>query len=177
MDTWRCGVVFILGLLLWGGGAATGDAQPRYGGGLQLMGSTVVQGVGPGLHVRGSVPINHEFSLGGGATVTWLAGGTEGGAYALDLEASLLLTLPNSTNSSPYFLGGIGYHRPIGNGYADTTAVSGTLDAVGGPTFHVGLGKVWRLQAVSVYVELTPTLFFRRERTDLLVPLRGGIIF
>jgi hypothetical protein len=36
---------------------------------------------------------------------------------------------------------------------------------------------VWQLESISLYVELAPTLFFRRERSDVMVPLRGGVIF
>ncbi|MFB6273681.1 MAG: hypothetical protein ABEL51_12380 [Salinibacter sp.] len=87
------------------------------------------------------------------------------------------MTLPNPTRSSLYLLGGVGYHMPFGSRYADPTAVSGKLEVKSGPTFRVGLGKVWQFRVLSLYVELVPSLFFRRDRSDLLLPLRGGLIF
>lgn len=164
-------VLFLLALLLGGSRGARAQSPMQFGGGLQVMGSTVVESAGPGLHLRASFPMNYELSFALGTSVTgFVLQGGKRAAYAFDPEASFVLTLPNSSNSSAYVLGGGGYHIPIGgkNRYDDV---------VGGPTFHVGLGKVWVMQATSLYVELSPTLFFRRERTDILFPLRGGIIF
>lgn len=142
------------------------------------MGSTAAKGFGPAIHFRTSFPMNREFSLGlGGALTGFFFGGGKKGAYALDTEASLIVTLPNPSRRSLYVLGGAGYHVPMGDRYADPAAVSGDLEVGRGPTFHLGLGNVWKLQSVSLYVELAPTLFFRRERADALVPLRGGVIF
>jgi len=170
------GLVFCLFL----GVAGTGDAyaQNRFGGGLQLAGSTAAQDTGPGLHLRTSIPMNREFSLGLGGTFTgFLFGGNEQGAYAMDMNASIIVTWPNPTPSSLYMLGGAGYHLPMGDRYRDPSATTGGLEVKSGPTFHVGLGHVWQLESISLYVELAPTLFFRRERSDVMVPLRGGVIF
>lgn len=174
---YRClGLVFCLVLGLAGGGDAC--SQTRFGSGLQVVGSTAAKDIGPGLHLRTSIPINREFSLGLGGTFTgFLFEGAEQGAYALDVDASIIVTWPNPTPRSLYMLGGAGYHLPMGDRYEDPSAITGGLQAKSGPTFHGGLGQVWQLGTISLYVELAPTLFFRRERTDVLVPLRGGIIF
>lgn len=170
------GLVLCLFLCSAGGGEAC--AQNRFGGGLQLAGSTAAKDVGPGLHLRTSIPLNREFSLGLGSTFTgFLFSGNEQGAYAMDMDASIIVTWPNPTPRSLYMLGGAGYHLPMGDRYRDSSATTGSLAVEGGPTFHVGLGHVWQLEAISLYVELAPTLFFRRERSDVVVPLRGGIIF
>jgi hypothetical protein len=169
---WRIvwGILLAIGLFLCGTPSQT-QMEKRVGGGLQFMGSTAVNGAGPGVHLRASFPMNYELSFAVGAAVNGfvLRGGGQS-AYALDLEATLVVTLPNPTPSSLYLLGGIGYHAPVGGGdrYADVA---------GGPTFPVGVGKVWKLGATSLYLEAVPTLFFRLDRTDVLFPLRAGIIF
>jgi hypothetical protein len=167
MGVWGALALLVACLLSLGDRAV---AQTRYGGGLQMMGSTVVESVGPGVHFRTSFPMNQDLSLAVGTTVTsFLFEGQDRAGYAFDPELSLIVTMPSSSNSSPYFLGGGGAHVPIGaDRYKDVTT---------GPTFHLGLGKVWQRGATSLYIELSPTLFFRRERTALLLPLRGGIIF
>lgn len=135
------------------------------------MGSTVVKSAGPGLHVRTSFPMNRDFSFALGTTLTgFFHRGRTQAVYAFSPEASLIVTLPDPSNSSPYFLGGLGGHVPIGEGDRYEGVVAG-------PTFHLGLGKVWAQNTTSLYLELAPTLFFRRERTAVLLPLRGGLIF
>lgn len=157
-------------LLLFGETPTQAQFDNRYGGGLQMMGSTVTQSAGPGLHLRTSFPMNRELSLAVGTALTgFVLRGEDESGYALDPEVSLVVTLPDPSSSSTYFLGGAGAHIPIGSNRYE--------DVVAGPTFHLGIGKVWQLGATSLYMELAPTLFFRRERTAVLMPLRGGIIF
>lgn len=147
------------------------QTSSRIGGGIHFQGSTALGSAGPGVHLRASFPMNYELSFAVGTTFTgFVLKGSAESAYSLDTEASLIVTLPNPSRSSTYLLGGVGYHMPIGGG----TRYDGV---VGGPTFHGGIGKVWQLDQTSVYVELAPTMFFRRDRTDVLLPLRGGIIF
>lgn len=177
----RKAAALLLGLVVFGAilpGSVWPDAhaQNRYGGGLQATGSTAAQGIGPALHFRTSFPMNRDFSLGLGGTLTGFIFEGEN-AYALDTEASLIVTLPNPSRRSFYFLGGAGYHVPMGGRYDAPSAVSGDLGVGQGPTFHAGLGSVWKLSATSLYLEVTPTLFFRRERSDVLLPLRIGVIF
>ena len=159
-----------------GGMSLDAHAQNRYGGGLQVTGSTAAQGIGPALHFRTSFPMNRDFSLGLGGTLTGFFFEEET-AYALDTEASLIVTLPNPSRRSFYVLGGVGYHVPIGGHYDVPSAVSGDATVGQGPTFHAGLGSVWQLTSTSLYLECSPTLFFRKERSDVLVPLRIGLIF
>lgn len=169
--------LFVIGLLLLGGGRAEAQMSPRIGGGLQMMGSTVLQSAGPGLHLRTSFPMNRDFSLAVGGTVTGFFKENAPAAYALSPEASLIVTMPNPSSRSLYFLGGGGAHIPVGDERYDADNVAGDENVVAGPTFHLGFGWVWQQTSTSLYVEVAPTLFFRLDRTEGTLPVRGGIIF
>ena len=141
--------------------------QPRFGVGLQLMGTTVDGNVGPGFRFRTTVPINQDISLGiGGGLTGYIFSGRDDAAYAFDPQASLVVTLPGSGPERFYVLGGVGAYVPFGN-----------TDTSGGPTLHVGLGKVWLLNESSFFVEFDPAIYVGQEETDIIVPLRLGVIF
>lgn len=159
--------VFALGL----GAAfpAQAQQQPRFGVGVQIMGTTVDDHVGPGLRFRSSVPINRDISLGIGAGLTgYIFEGRDDAAYAFDPQASLVVTFPGAGTQRLYMLGGGGAYVPFGN---VSSGVSG------GPTIHLGIGKVWLLSESSFFLEFDPTLFVGEERTDVIIPLRLGVIF
>jgi hypothetical protein len=158
---------FLLTLLLGLGSPAHAQQQPRFGVGLQLMGTTVDGNVGPGFRFRTSVPINQDISLGiGGGFTGYIFSGRDDAAYAFDPQASLVVTLPGTGTERFYVLGGAGAYVPFGD-----------TDANGGPTLHAGLGKVWLLNESSFFVEFDPALFVGEEETDIIVPLRLGVIF
>lgn len=141
--------------------------QPRFGLGIQALGSTADNSVGPGLRFRVSAPINQEVSLGVGTGLTgYIFQGRDDAAYAFDPQASVIVTLPGMGRESLYFLGGGGAYVPFGN----TTAESG-------PTFHFGVGKAWLLNESSLYFEFDPALLVGEESTKVLIPFRLGVIF
>jgi len=159
--------LLLLTLVLGTGHPAQAQQQPRFGVGLQLMGTTVDDNVGPGFRFRTSVPVNQDVSLGiGGGLTGYIFSGRDDAAYAFDPQASLVVTLPGAGTERFYVLGGAGAYVPFG----DTAAN-------GGPTLHLGLGKVWLLNESSFFVEFDPAIFVGEEETDIVVPLRLGVIF
>ncbi|PSQ68237.1 MAG: hypothetical protein BRD25_00600 [Bacteroidetes bacterium QH_1_61_8] len=136
------------------------QTQPRYGIGLQMMGTTVDDNIGPGLRFR---------SLGIGAGLTgYIFQGQDDAAYAFDPQASLVVTLPGPGTQRLYVLGGGGAYVPFGNLDSNVS---------GGPTLHFGIGKVWLLNESSFFLEFDPALFIGEEETDVILPLRVGVIF
>ncbi len=159
--------VLALGLLLTLVPDADAQRTTRYGVGLQLLGTTVDNNLGPGLRFRASAPLNQDISLGFGTAFTgYIFEGRDDASYAFDPQASLIVTLPGTGQESPYILGGPGVYLPFGN-----------TDATSGPTFHLGVGKVWLLNESSFYAEVNPALYVGQESTRLLFPLRVGVIF
>lgn len=132
-----------------------------------MMGTTVDNNVGPGFRFRTAVPINQDVSFGLGAGITgYIFQGRDDAAYAFDPEASLIVTIPGTGRERVYVLGGGGAYVPFG----ETTATSG-------PTVHAGLGKVWLLNESSFFLEFSPGLFVGQEETNVILPLRMGVIF
>lgn len=162
-----CTALVALGLLLLFVPEANAQRPTRYGVGVQMLGTTVDNNVGPGIRFRVSAPINQDLSLGFGSSFTgFIFEGRDDAAYAFDPQASLIVTLPGSGQESLYVLGGPGVYLPFGN-----------TDATSGPTFHFGIGKVWLLDQSSFFFEFNPGLYVGRETTSLLMPLRVGVIF
>jgi hypothetical protein len=165
----RFSLLALLALGLLAGAPPTTQAQdrPRFGVGLQLMGATVDNNVGPGIRFRTSVPINQDLSLGLGAALTgYIFEGRDDAAYAFDPQTSLIVTLPGSSQERTYVLGGAGAYVPFGN-----------TDAASGPTLHVGVGKVWLLNESSFFAEFDPALLVGARETHVILPLRAGVIF
>ena len=158
-----------LALVLGTSSPAQAQSNPRFGVGLQMMGTTVDDNVGPGLRFRSSVPVNQDISLGIGAGLTgYIFQGRDDAAYAFDPQASLVITLPGPGTQRLYVLGGGGAYVPFGNLDGDVT---------GGPTLHFGVGKVWLLNESSFFLEFDPALFIGEEETNVILPLRVGVIF
>jgi hypothetical protein len=156
-------------LLLCSGLPAHAQQQPRFGVAFQMMGTTVDDNVGPGLRFRTSVPINRDISLGIGAGLTgYIFEGRDDAAYAFDPQGSLVVTLPGTGTQRLYVLGGVGAYVPFGD------VASGVG---GGPTLHLGVGKVWLLNESSFFLEFDPAIFVGEEQTDVILPLRVGVIF
>ena len=158
-------LVILLGLFGWPETAAA--QQSRFGAGLQLTASTVGDNIGPGVRFRTSTALNPDISLGIGAWLTgYILQGRDDAAYAFDPQASLIVTLPGSARERLYVLGGGGVYVPFGD-----------ISAESGPTIHAGLGKVWLLNESSFFFEFNPALFVGEEQTDVVLPLRVGVIF
>lgn len=139
----------------------------RYGAGLQVLGSTAVASASPGFHFRTTLPITQDLSVGGGVGLAaFVFEGQTNAVYALDPEVSLIVTIPNPSRSATYLLGGGGYHVPFGN---DPPA--------NGPSFHLGIGRIWALQDTTLFLEFTPAIYVRENSAAGLFPLRGGVIF
>jgi len=146
---------------------AHGQERPRYGVGFQLLGSTVDDNVGPGFRFRASAPLNQDVSLGFGTAFNgFVFGGRDDASFAFDPQASLIVTLPNTGQQSTYVLGGVGAYLPFGDTDADSA-----------PTFHLGFGKVWLLGQSSFFFEFDPALYIGDDSSDILIPLRVGVIF
>jgi hypothetical protein len=160
-------VVLVLGLVLGPLGTAQAQPEPRFGVGVQLMGTTVDDNFGPGVRFRSSVPLTQDVSLGLGAGLTgYIFEGRDDASYAFDPQASLIVTLPGRNRQRLYVLGGAGAYVPFG----ETSAESG-------PTLHLGLGKVWLLNESSFFFEFDPALFIGKEETEIILPIRLGVIF
>ncbi|MFB6247079.1 MAG: hypothetical protein ABEL97_00750 [Salinibacter sp.] len=156
-----------LGLLAGAPLASQAQDRPRFGVGLQVTGSTVDNNVGPGLRFRTSVPINQDLSLGLGAALTgYVFEGRDDASYAFDPQTSLIVTLPGSSTQRTYVLGGVGAFVPFGD-----------TDAASGPTLHLGVGRVWLLNESSFFAEFDPALFVGAEETQVIFPVRIGVIF
>lgn len=159
----------VLAVVLGTVGPAQAQPEPRFGVGLQMMGTTVDGNVGPGLRFRSSVPINQDISLGIGAGLTgYIFQGRDDAAYAFDPQASLVVTLPGPGTQRLYVLGGGGAYVPFGNLDDDVS---------GGPTLHFGIGKVWLLNESSFFLEFDPALYIGEQQTNVILPLRVGVIF
>lgn len=166
-STLLASVLVLLGFALHPASEARAQLGPRYGVGVQLMGSTVDNNIGPGFRFRVSAPITQDVSLGFGSGFTgYIFEGRDDASYAVDPQASLIVTLPGSGEESLYVMGGGGAYLPFG----ETGATSG-------PTFHLGLGKVWLLRQSSFFFELDPALYVGQEATSVIIPVRVGVIF
>lgn len=160
-------IALTLGLALFAAPSAQAQTQPRYGVGLQLMGTTVDDNIGPGVRFRTSVPLTQDVSFGIGTGLTgYVFNGRENASYAFDPQGSLIVTLPGSGPQRAYVFGGGGAYVPFGE-----------TDAPSGPTIHAGLGKVWLLNQSSFFLEFDPALFIGKETTSVILPIRAGIIF
>jgi hypothetical protein len=142
------------------------EKQSRFGLGIQVLGSTASDNVGPGLHFRASTLLNSDISLAVGSGLTgFIFGGRDDAAFALDPKVSAIVSLPTERTQSTYVLGGIGAYVPFGD-----------TDTESGPTFNVGVGRAWLLKESSVFFEFSPGLLVGEKTTTLVVPLRIGII-
>lgn len=170
-DWWRRPLRRTIGVLILLVGVAAapawGQVNPQVGGGIQMVGSTAEESVGPGLFLRGSVPLTRDVSLAVGTAGTgYVLEGGDDASYVLDLEAAAVVTLPSASKSANYLMGGGGLRVPFR---------SDDLDV--GPTVHLGLGRLWALRESTLFVEARPTLYIRDTETDFVFPLRAGIIF
>lgn len=143
------------------------DGQSRFGLGIQALGSTAGGNVGPGLHFRASTPLNSDVSLAVGSGLTgFVFRGRDDAAFAIDPQVSTIVSFSTARTQDMYVLGGAGAYVPFGNTNAES-----------GPTFNLGIGRVWPLQESSLYVEFNPGLLVGEDTTHLVFPIRIGVIF
>lgn len=147
--------------------ATAQDLAPRFGIGVGgTLASPGVWRLGPSLRFRASAPINRDFSIGlGSGFNAFVLQGRDDATYAIDPQLSAIVTLPGGTQPV-YFLGGIGAYAPIGQN-APT----------GGPTFHLGVGRVMVLRDTSLFYEFNPALIIGRTNVEFVLPFRFGLIF
>ncbi|PSQ74551.1 MAG: hypothetical protein BRD34_00305 [Bacteroidetes bacterium QH_6_64_77] len=142
------------------------EQQSRFGLGIQVLGSTASNNLGPGLHFRASTPLNPDVSLAIGSGLTgFIFQGRDDAAFALDPKVSAIASFSTNNTQATYALGGVGAYVPFGD-----------IDTESGPTFNLGIGRAWLLRESSVFFEFNPGLLVGEESTTLVVPLRVGII-
>lgn len=159
-------LLLTIGLTLSCLSSAQAQQDPRFGVGVQILGATTGGNLGPGLRVRASTPVNPDLSLAVGSGLTgYIFRGRDEAAFALDPQASAILTFAAQGPESAYALTGAGAYVPFG----ETSANSG-------PTFHLGGGKVWLLNESSLFFEANPAFLIGRETTSLVFSVRAGVI-
>jgi hypothetical protein len=148
---------------------AQAQQAPKFGVGIQMMGTTVDNNIGPGVRFRSSLPITQDISLGIGTGFTgYIFEGRDDSAYAVDPQSSLIVTLPGTGTERLYVLGGAGAYVPFGNLEEGVNS---------GPTVHLGIGKVWLLNESSFFLEFDPALYVGQETSEVIIPVRVGVIF
>lgn len=146
---------------------AQAQNDPRFGIGFQMMASSIEDNVGPGIRFRVSAPINRDLSVSVGSAFTgYVFEGQDEATYALDPTASLIVTLPVMGGRGTYFLGGVGAYVPLGDRAPEAA-----------PFFHFGFGRVWLLRDTSIFFEVDPALVVGEETSNVLFPVRVGVIF
>jgi len=145
------------------------DMDTRFGLGFNSLISTG-DGLGIGLRGRVSTPVNRDVSVAFDLGFSgFVLGGREDASYVFDPQLSAIVTLPESDNTAPYVLAGVGAYVPFGPNLSD--------DPLRGPTVHLGLGWVRALSETSLFYEVNPALVIAQERVGLSVPVRIGLIF
>ncbi len=140
-------------------------AEPRFGVGFNAMVSTA-DGLGVGVRGRASYPVNVDVSAAADLGLTgFVLSGRRNADYILDPQLSAIVMLPISSIRANYVLFGAGAYVPVGG------------DAGGGPTLHLGFGRVRALEESSFFYEVNPALLIGRDDVDLVIPVRLGIIF
>lgn len=170
MTSLRCWTGIALFLMLAGllslSAPAHAQERPRVGIGFNSLISTD-DGFGPGIRVRMSSPINRDVSLALGSGFTgYVLGGRDEASYAVDPQASLIVTRTDSPTQGTYFMGGAGAYLPIN-----------TEDSNAAPTVHLGVGRVWLLQDTSLFAEFNPALAIGETAAGGLFSFRFGVIF
>jgi hypothetical protein len=144
------------------------DVRPRFGLGLDAHANTR-EGFGPGLRLRVSAPLNADLSVAFSmAAIGFVLQGRDEATYAIDPQASLIVTLPPSSrapNRVTYILGGVGAYVPLGD------------DGETAPSLHLGLGRAHALTDISFYYEFDPAILIGEESVQFTFPLRFGLIF
>lgn len=142
---------------------------PRFGFGFNGMLSTV-DGFGLGFRGRIAAPINTDLSAALDLGLTgFILGGRDDATYVFDPQVSMIVTLPFRGNEAPYLLGGVGAYLAFEDEDSDE-------NADGGPTIHLGFGRVQQLNATTIFYEINPALIVGETAVDLVLPFRIGVI-
>lgn len=150
-------------------GAQGQDLNPRFGLGFNTSISTE-DGIGIGMRLRGSAPVNRDLSFAIDLGLTgFIFEGRDEATYLVDPQISAIVSVPDTRpDRLTYFMGGFGAYLPF-------DADGESRDAA--PTLHFGVGRVHSLTETSLYYEINPGLIIGEERVGLLLPIRGGVIF
>jgi hypothetical protein len=147
---------------------AQAELNPRFGLGFEALfvppGQGEVQsGLGLGIRGRASLPVNADLSFAADfGFAGFLFSGRDDASYAVNPQASAILTIPR-LGRTRYLMAGMGGYFPSTGG--------------GGPTIHGGVGWVTPLTETSLFVEVNPALVIGRTRTSVVIPVRVGVIF
>lgn len=145
------------------------DLTPRFGLGFNTTASTE-DGIGIGMRLRGSAPVNQDLSFAIDLGLTgFIFEGRDEATYLVDPQISAIVSVPDTRpDRLTYFMGGFGAYLPF-------DADDSNRDAA--PTLHFGVGRVHLLTETSLYYEVNPGLIIGEERVGFLLPIRGGVIF
>jgi len=156
-------------ILLTAAPALGQDLRPRFGLGFNTAISTE-DGVGVGMRLRGSAPVNSDLSFAIDLGVTgFIFEGRDEATYLVDPQISAIVSVPsNRPDRLTYFLGGFGAYLPFDENNSNREAA---------PTLHFGIGRVHSLMETSIFYEVNPGLIIGEERVGLLLPIRAGVIF
>lgn len=145
------------------------DLTPRFGLGFNTTASTQ-DGIGIGMRLRGSAPVNQDLSFAIDLGLTgFIFEGRDEATYLVDPQISAIVSVPDTRpDRLTYFMGGFGAYLPF-------DADDSNRDAA--PTLHFGVGRVHLLTETSLYYEINPGLIIGEERVGFLLPIRGGVIF
>lgn len=145
------------------------DLSPRFGLGFNTTVSTE-DGIGIGMRLRGSAPVNRDLSFAIDLGLTgFIFEGRDEATYLVDPQISAIVSVPDTRpDRLTYFMGGFGAYLPF-------DADGGSRDAA--PTLHFGIGRVHSLTETSIFYEVNPGLIIGEERVGLVFPIRAGVIF
>lgn len=135
----------------------------------QMAGSSIERSVGPGVHVDAKQPITGGLSVvAGGGLAAYILEGRRTGTYSFTPEAGLNMVIPSRSKWANVIFGGGGYHVPFGKGASA---------AEGGPTIHLGVGRIRALRETTLFINLSPTAVLREQTTAFFLALRTGVVF
>ena len=142
------------------------ELNTRFGLGFNAMLSTA-DGIGIGVRGRASAPVTMDLSLAVDLGVTgFTLGGRDDASYVFDPQVSAIVTMPVRGERAPYLMGGFGAYVPFAGGDGNT-----------GPTLHGGIGWVRLFNDMTIFYEINPALILGKNRVDIAVPARLGLIF
>lgn len=145
------------------------NLDPRFGLSFNTALSTE-DGLGVGMRLRGSAPVNTDLSFAVDLGLTgFIFGGRDEATYLVDPQISAIVSVPRGRpDQLTYFLGGLGAYIPFETNADNPEAA---------PTLHFGIGRVELLTDTSIFYEVNPGLIIGEERVGFILPIRAGVIF